>query len=75
MNPIVLLSKGVDNLWTWIYSLVAGWGITFTIMVVVMVILAIRTFNLQKRIDDLEIRVINNEREFNLLTKSWPGKK
>lgn len=75
MNPITLLTNGVDNLWTWTYSIVAGWGLTVTAMIVAVIILLIRTINLQQRIDALEIRVVNNEREFNLMTKSWPGKK
>lgn len=75
MNPIALLTNGVDNLWTWTYSIVAGWGLTVTAMIVAVIILLIRTINLQQRIDALETRVVNNEREFNLLTKSWPGKK
>jgi hypothetical protein len=75
MNPIALLTNGVDSLWTWTYSIIAGWGLTVTAMIVVVTILLIRTINLQQRIDALETRVVNNEREFNLLTKSWPGKK
>ena len=75
MNPVALLTNGIDSLWTWTYGLVAGWGITTTVLAVVVIILMIRTFDLQKRIDTLEIRVVSNEREFNLLTKSWPGKK
>jgi len=75
MNPVTLLANGVDSLWTWTYSIVAGWGLTVTAMVVAVVILLIRTVNLQQRLDQLENRVVANEREFNLLTKSWPGKK
>ena len=75
MNPVTLLANGVDSLWTWTYSIVAGWGLTVTAMVVAVIILLIRTVNLQQRLDQLENRVVANEREFNLLTKSWPGKK
>ena len=75
MNPIAILTNGVDSLWTWTYSIIAGWGLTVTAMIVVVTILLIRTINLQQRIDALEIRVVNNEREFNLMTKTWPGKK
>ena len=75
MNPITLLTSGINDLWIWTYSIVAGWGLTVTAMIVAVIILLIRTINLQQRIDALEIRVVNNEREFNLLTKSWPGKK
>ena len=75
MNPVTLLTSGINDLWIWTYSIVAGWGVTVTGMVVVLIILSIRTVNLQKRIDDLENRVVANERDFNLMTKSWPGKR
>ena len=75
MNPVKLLADGIDHLWLWTYGIVAGWGLTFTLVVVALVLLLIRTVNLQRRVDRLEQRIITNEREFNLLTKSWPGKK
>lgn len=75
MNPIPLLTTAIDNLWLWTYGLVAGWGITFTAVVVALIILLVRTINLQRRVDRLESRIITNEREFNLFSKTWPGKK
>jgi hypothetical protein len=75
MNPIKLLTEGIDHLWYWTYGIIAGWGLTFTLVVAVLVLLLIRTVNLQRRVDRLEHRIVINEREFNLLTKSWPGKK
>ena len=75
MNPIMLVTSGINDLWIWTYSIGAGWGLTVTAMVVAVVILLIRTVNLQNRIEQLENRVVANEREFNLMTKSWPGKK
>jgi hypothetical protein len=75
MNPITLLTNTIDHLWYWTYGIIAGWGLTFTIIVIAIVLLLIRTINLQRRVDRLEHRVVTTEREFNLLTKSWPGKK
>ena len=75
MNPITLLTNTIDSLWLWTYGIIAGWGLTFTIVVIAIVLLVIRTINLQRRVDALENRVVTNEREFNLLTKTWPGKK
>ena len=75
MNSIKLLADGVDSLWYWTYGIIAGWGLTFTVVVVALILLLIRTINLQRRVGYLESRVINTEREFNLLTKTWPGKK
>jgi hypothetical protein len=70
-----MLTTAVDTLWWWTYGIIAGWGLTFTVMVVALVILLVRTVNLQRRVDRLESRIITNEREFNLFSKTWPGKK
>ena len=75
MNPINLLTSAIDSLWLWTYGIIAGWGLTFTLVVVALVVLLIRTVNLQRRLDRLEARVITDEREYNLILKSWPGKK
>jgi hypothetical protein len=75
MNPITLLTNTIDSLWLWTYGIIAGLGLTFTVVIVALVILLIRTVNLQRRLDHLENRMVTNEREFNLLTKTWPGKK
>lgn len=71
MNPIKLLTDTVDNLWLWTYGLVAGWGLTVSLIVVVLVILSIRTINLQKRINNLENRLITAERDYNLSVSKW----
>lgn len=75
MNPVSLLTATIDNLWLWTYGIVAGWGVTFTLVIAALIILLIRTVNLQRRVDRLEGRLIANEREFNLFSKTWPGKK
>jgi hypothetical protein len=66
MNPIALLTNGVNDLWFWTYSIIAGWGLTFTVLVVVLIIIGIRTINLQRRVDRLESRLIMAERDYNL---------
>jgi len=75
MNPINLLASTIDSLWLWTYGIIAGWGLTFTLIVVALILLLIRTINLQRRVDRLENRIVTNEREFNLFSKTWPGKK
>ena len=66
MNPIALLTNGINDLWFWTYSIIAGWGLTFTVLVVALVIVIIRTINLQRRVDRLEHRLIMAERDYNL---------
>jgi hypothetical protein len=74
MNPITLLTNSIGDLWWWTYGIIAGWGLTVTLLIVFLIILLIRTINLQQRVDRLENRIITNEREFNLFSKTWPGK-
>ena len=66
MNPIIKLTEGIENLWYMTYGIVAGWGLTFTVLVVALVIVIIRTINLQRRVDRLETRLIHAERDYNL---------
>jgi uncharacterized membrane protein YhiD involved in acid resistance len=75
MNPIALLTTAIDSLWLWTYGMIAGWGVTFTLVVAALIVLLVRTINLQRRVDRLESRIITSEREFNLFSKTWPGKK
>ena len=75
MNAISILTTAIDNLWWWTYGIIAGWGLTFSLVVGALIILLVRTINLQRRVDRLEHRIITNEREFNLFSKTWPGKK
>lgn len=66
MNPIALLTNGINDLWFWTYGIIAGWGLTFTVLVVALVIVVIRTINLQRRVDRLESRLVHAERDYNL---------
>ena len=66
MNTITLLTNGIDNLWYWTYGIIAGWGLTFTLIVVALIVLLIRTINLQRRVDRLEHRLVHAERDYNL---------
>jgi hypothetical protein len=74
MNPINLLTTAIDNLWLWTYGIIAGWGLTFTIIIVAIVLLLIRTINLQRRVDRLENRLISAERDYNLTVDNWKSK-
>jgi hypothetical protein len=75
MNAAAVISENISNLWYATYGLIAGWGLTFTLVAVALIILLVRTINLQRRVDRLESRIIAGEREFNLFSKTWPGKK
>jgi hypothetical protein len=74
MNPITLLTNGVNELWFWTYGIVAGWGLTVTLVIGVLIVLTIRQINIQKRITKLEQRVIMAERDYNLTVNDWKNK-
>lgn len=74
MNPITLLTNGVNELWFWTYGIVAGWGLTVTLVIGVLIVLTIRQINIQKRITKLEQRVIMAERDYNLTVNNWKNK-
>ena len=66
MNTIKLLTDSIENLWWATYGIIAGWGLTFTVLVVALVVVIIRTINLQRRVDRLEARLVHAERDYNL---------
>lgn len=71
MNPITLLTNGINDLWFWTYGLVAGWGVTFTLLVAAVIFLAIRQLKLTRRLNNLEARLIHAERDYNITIKKW----
>lgn len=74
MNAINLLTNSIGDLWYWTYGIIAGWGLTFTMIVVALVLLLIRTINLQHRVDRLESRLVHAERDYNLSIDKWKTK-
>ena len=74
MNPITLLTNGLNDLWFWTYGIIAGWGLTFTVIIVAIVLLLVRTINLQRRVDQLENRLVHAERDYNLTVNNWKNK-
>jgi hypothetical protein len=74
MNTIALLTNGLNDLWFWTYGIIAGWGLTFTLIVVALVLVVIRTINLQRRVDRLESRLVHAERDYNLSVNAWKSK-
>ena len=75
MNPITILTDGINNLWFWTYRIVAGGGVTFTLVVAALIFLLARNLKITAKLTQLENRLISLERDFNLTTKTWPGKK
>ena len=71
INPIAFLQDNVENLWYSIYSLLAGWGLTMSVVIAIIVFLAVRLFRCEHRINQLENRLIHAERDYNLTLEKW----
>jgi uncharacterized membrane protein len=71
LNPISFLIDNVENLWYSIYGLIAGWGLTMTMIIAIIVVLAVRLFRCERRLVHLENRLIAAERDYNLTLEKW----
>ena len=71
MNPIPLLTNAVNDLWFWTYGLVAGWGVTVTLLIAAGIFLAIKVLRLSRRVNNLENRLVHAERDYNLTIERW----
>ena len=71
LNPIAFLVDNVENLWYSIYGLIAGWGLTMTIIVATIVLLAIRLYRCERQVEQLQNRLIHAERDYNLTLERW----
>jgi uncharacterized membrane protein len=71
LNPISFLIDNVENLWYSIYGIIAGWGLTMTIIVATIVVLAVRLYRCERQVEQLQNRLIHAERDYNLTLERW----
>ena len=71
MNPIPLLTNAVNDLWFWTYGLVAGWGVTVTLLIAAGIFLAVKVLRLSRKVTQLENRLVHAERDYNLTASQW----
>jgi cell division protein FtsX len=74
MNSINLLVQTVDNLWWVAYSIIVGWGASFTLVVTLLIIFTIKLIRMNRRITMLENRLVSAERDYNLTINQWESK-
>jgi hypothetical protein len=53
----------VSGLWSWIIGIVAGWGLTFTIVVSALIVAHIKIAKLTRKVQNLENKVTTEDRE------------
>jgi uncharacterized membrane protein len=71
LNPITFLVDNVENLWYSIYGLIAGWGLTMSMIVATIVVLAVRLYRCERQVEQLQNRLIHAERDYNLTLERW----
>jgi len=64
MNPIAFLTDNIQTLWLWTYGIIAGWGLTFTVLIAVVAVLAVRVIELRKECEFLNSQIIGAQRNF-----------
>ena len=56
----------ISNLWSWVVGLVAGWGVTFTIVVVTLVYAHVRITKLKTQLEQINNNSITEHRDLSL---------
>ena len=71
LNPISFLVDNVENLWYSVYGLIAGWGLTTSLVLAILLVLAVRLYRCERRLVQLENRLVHAERDYNLTLEKW----
>ena len=61
-----ILQAAIDSLWYWTSGIIVGWGASFTIVVALLVVLFVKVIRLNRKLSNLQHRVIVYEREISL---------
>jgi hypothetical protein len=56
----------VNGIWDWIVGIIAGWGLTFTLVVTTIIYAHIRINRLINNVKDLENRLSTEDRDISL---------
>lgn len=56
----------VNGLWDWIVGIIAGWGLTFTIVIVAIVYAHVLIRRLNRKVVNLENRLTTDNRDISL---------
>jgi hypothetical protein len=65
-QTIQTLVGEVNGLWSWIVGIIAGWGLTFTAVVVTIIYAHVRITRLKKLVGKIENQLITDVRDLSL---------
>jgi hypothetical protein len=63
---ITPLLNEMQEVWSWITGLVAGLGLTVSLLIIVILALSLKTTKISSRLRNLENRVISMDRDISL---------
>lgn len=61
----------ITELWSWMIGIVAGWGLTFTLVVAAVVYAHVKIARLQHKINQIENRQVTDERDLSLRIRKF----
>jgi hypothetical protein len=64
----------LNEVWGWITGLVAGLGLTVSLLIIAIILLSLKVTKISSRIQNLENRLISTERDFNFEIKKFKDK-
>jgi len=56
----------INGLWDWVIGMIAGWGLTFTLVVVAIVWAHLRLNQLTRKIKNLENQIVAEDRDLSI---------
>jgi hypothetical protein len=56
----------ISTLWSWVAGIVAGWGVTFTIVIAVLIYAHVRIAKLKKQVEQLINNTVTEHRDLSI---------
>ena len=66
INTLQQTVAEVNGIWNWITGIIAGWGLTFTLVVVAIVYAHIRINRMRREVDNLRNQHVAETRDLSL---------
>ena len=70
-QTLAALTGEISGLWSWIVGIIAGWGLTFTAVIAVLVYAHVRISRLQHKVTQLESRQVTDGRDLSLRIRKF----
>jgi hypothetical protein len=66
VNTLQQTVAEINGIWNWITGIIAGWGLTFTLVVVAIVYAHIRINRMRREVDNLRNQHVTETRDLSL---------